>query len=168
MWKSRIIAGSLRLFVLLVSLSCCFCFLPDTLPAQEPQTSATSSPLPKSEPSTQPPKASSASSWQTLLESWTSLKTELIASEQDWQTLLTLLDGLQTEQSGLLSSLTQLTEHYGNLASTWETDRAGLVQSAAADRDRADQADKKAQFWTITGTIAIISAVFAIFLHFLR
>jgi hypothetical protein len=167
-WTKNIRRVWSRLPALLALLLLQFCGLPDMLPAQELPTSATSLQLPKSEPNTPTPKASSASSWQTLLTSWETLKTELTASEQDWQTLLTLLDGLQTEQSGLQSSLTQLTAHCEILASTLETDRAAIIQSAADDRDRADQADKKAQFWTITGTIAIISTVFAVFLHFLR
>jgi hypothetical protein len=168
MWTNQSLYDGLRW----ASLFLVFCLVlfgaSGTLQAQEPPSSASSLPLPKSEPNTPPQKASSASSWQTLLESWASLKQELTASEQDWRTLLTLLHELQTEQYALRSLLTQLTEHYGSLVSTWETDRAGLVQSAALDRERADQSDKKAQFLTITTISSAAVAIIAIIIAVLR
>ena len=45
------------------------------------------------------------SSWQAFDEAWTTLKEELTASATDSEALLILLQNLQTEVSGLQSSL---------------------------------------------------------------
>jgi len=122
-----------------------------------------SEPIPNpSAQSTPAPLPATTSSWQNFDQAWSSLKSELTASDEDWARLLTSLQNLQTVANELQLSLQESNQLLQLSEQSLKLERLGLAATITERNTALDMLDRSRALSAILGGIATVSSLILI------